>query len=35
VLQWFSVDEAGNVEGGYAPDGRSRRGLNREVVKIR
>ncbi|HEX2175975.1 MAG TPA: M14 family metallopeptidase [Nocardioidaceae bacterium] len=35
VLQWFSVDEAGNVEGGYAPDGDSRRGLNREVVKIR
>ncbi|HET6626733.1 MAG TPA: M14 family zinc carboxypeptidase, partial [Nocardioidaceae bacterium] len=21
VLQWFSVDEAGNVEGGYDPDG--------------
>jgi hypothetical protein len=35
LLQWFSVDEAGNVENGYDPDGRSGRGLNREVVKIR
>jgi hypothetical protein len=34
-LQWFSVDEAGNVEGGYDPDGDSLQGLNREVVKIR
>jgi hypothetical protein len=35
VLQWFSVDEAGNVEGGYDPDGQGRRGLNRVVVKTR
>lgn len=35
VLQWFSVDQAGNVEGGYDPDGSDRRGLNRVVVKIR
>jgi hypothetical protein len=35
VLQWFAVDEAGNVEGGYDPDGGDARGLNREVIKIR
>lgn len=35
LLQWFSVDEAGNVEGGYDPAGSSRAGLNRVVVKIR
>lgn len=35
LLQWFSVDEAGNVEGGYDPDGTSRKGLNQVVVKIR
>lgn len=35
LLQWFSVDEAGNVEGGYDPDGTGRAGLNRVVVKIR
>lgn len=35
LLQWFSVDEAGNIEGGYDPDGHSRRGLHREVIKIR
>jgi Zinc carboxypeptidase/Chitobiase/beta-hexosaminidase C-terminal domain len=34
VLQWFSVDQAGNVEGGYDPDGTSSAGLNREVIKI-
>lgn len=34
VLQWFAVDEAGNVEGGYDPDSPSRQGLNREVIKI-
>lgn len=33
-LQWFSVDEAGNIEGGYRPDGTSRKGLNQVVVKI-
>ena len=35
VLQWFSVDEVGNVENGYDPDGSSSKGLNREVIKIR
>lgn len=35
TLQWFAVDEAGNVEGGYDPDTPGRNGLNREVVKIR
>lgn len=35
VLQWFSVDEAGNVEGNYDPDTPARNGLNREVIKIR
>ncbi len=35
ILQWFAVDEAGNVEGGYDPDTKSRKGLNRTVVKIR
>lgn len=35
VLQWFAVDEAGNVEGGYDPDTNSRKGLNRVVIKIR
>lgn len=34
LLQWFSVDEAGNVEGGYDPDTQSRQGLNRVVIKI-
>jgi hypothetical protein len=35
VLQWFSVDEKGNIEGGYDPNGKSSKGLNREVIKIR
>jgi hypothetical protein len=35
VLQWFSVDEAGNVENGYDPDGTGTDGLNREVITIR
>lgn len=34
-LQWFAVDEAGNIEDGYDPDGTSRRGLNQVTVKIR
>lgn len=35
VLQWFSVDEAGNVEGGYDPERQGYRGLNREVIRVR
>ncbi len=35
VLQWFAVDEAGNVSGGYDPETNSRKGLNRAVIKIR
>ena len=35
LIQWFSVDETGNVEGGYDPDGTGRQGLNRVVVKTR
>jgi len=33
-LQWFSADEAGNVENGYDPDGNDPKGVNREVVRI-
>ena len=34
VLQWFAVDQKGNVEGNYDPD-RGRGAPQREVIKIR
>ncbi len=35
VVQWFSVDEAGNVEGGYDPDGSGGQRPNRRVITVR
>jgi hypothetical protein len=35
VVQWFSVDEAGNVEGGYDPDATGGQRPNRRVIAIR
>jgi hypothetical protein len=35
VVKWFSVDEAGNVESGYDPDGTGGQQPNRRVITIR
>lgn len=35
VVKWFSVDEAGNVESGYDPEGTGGQQPNRRVITIR